>query len=68
MIARLSSRVIAIAVLLGIFCVPAAAARVPATKLLPKKTLAYLRVADVPQLVEAFQQTNLGRMLADPQI
>ncbi len=44
------------------------AAPVPATRLLPKTTLVYVSVASVPQLVDSFQQTNLGRMFADPQI
>ncbi|MCC7086781.1 MAG: hypothetical protein IT427_17415 [Pirellulales bacterium] len=46
----------------------AQAARVAAPKLLPKSTYFYLQVANVPELVGAFQQTNLGRMIADPQI
>jgi len=46
----------------------AQAQHVSAEKLLPKNTLAYVHVASVPELVEAFQQTNLGRMIADPQI
>jgi hypothetical protein len=44
------------------------AERVTAEKLLPKNTLAYVHVASVPELVEAFKQTNLGRMIADPQV
>jgi len=41
---------------------------VPALRLLPRKTLAYLHVPSVPDLVWAFQQTNTGRMVVDPQI
>jgi hypothetical protein len=44
------------------------AAPVSATRLLPKNTLVYASVASVPALVDSFQQTNLGRMVADPQI
>ncbi len=44
------------------------AAPLPAIKLLPKNTLVYANVASVPELVDSFQQTNLGRMFADPQI
>src|SRR5262249_7839696 len=46
----------------------AQAARVVAPKLLPKDTYFYLQVANVPELVSTFQQTNMGRMIADPQI
>jgi hypothetical protein len=48
--------------------VAANAAHVPAERLLPRRTLAYLHVANVPDLVAAFQQTNFGRMINDPQI
>ena len=46
----------------------AKAAHVDAARLLPRKTLAFLQVPSVPGLIAAFQQTNLGRMIADPQI
>ena len=42
--------------------------RLPASQLLPKETLAYLRIADVPELVERFQTTAMGQMLKDPQL
>ena len=46
----------------------ASAGHVPAERLLPRRTLAYLHVGNVPDLVNAFQQTNFGRMINDPQI
>ncbi|HEY2826672.1 MAG TPA: hypothetical protein VGJ04_03650 [Pirellulales bacterium] len=46
----------------------AQAAHVPAERLLPRRTLAYLHVPNVHDLVDAFQQTNFGRMINDPQI
>ena len=42
--------------------------RLSAENLLPKNTVAYVHVASVPDLVAAFQQTNIGRMIADPEI
>jgi hypothetical protein len=61
---------LAVAVLVALFGLgrPAFAAHVAAPKLLPRKTLAYVHVPSVPDLVWAFQQTNTGRMIADPQI
>jgi hypothetical protein len=44
------------------------AQRSTAENLLPKNTLAYVHVASVPNLVTAFQQTNIGRLIADPQV
>lgn len=44
------------------------AARAIAPKMLPKRTLAYVRVADVADLVERFKQTSIGRMVQDPQL
>lgn len=37
-------------------------------KLLPKTTLAYLRVADSQELIEAFQETAIGRLGKDEKI
>ena len=48
--------------------VPSQGAHVPAERLLPRRTLAYLHVPSVPDLVDAFQETNFGRMINDPQI
>ncbi|MEO8497176.1 MAG: hypothetical protein ABI614_19050, partial [Planctomycetota bacterium] len=39
-----------------------------APHLLPSETLAYLRVANVPELVEKFRNTAMGRIAADPQV
>jgi hypothetical protein len=46
----------------------ALAQRSTAEKLLPKNTLAYVHVASVPDLVDGFKQTNIGRLFADPQV
>lgn len=42
--------------------------RPSAPRLLPEKTLAYIRVADVPELREGVRQSGLGRMLSDEQM
>jgi hypothetical protein len=47
---------------------PASAARPSAPKLLPKKTLAYVRVADSRELAEAFMKTSVGRLTQDEKI
>ncbi len=39
-----------------------------APHLLPAETLAYVRVANVPELVEKFRHTAMGRIAADPQV
>ncbi|MDX1965179.1 MAG: hypothetical protein SFX18_18690 [Pirellulales bacterium] len=44
------------------------AARAESTKLLPKETLVYVRVANVPEFVSRFRETGFARMLADPQM
>lgn len=62
------SALAALVALLALCSSPVLAAHVPAPKLLPRKTLAYVHVPSVPDLVAAFQQTNTGRMVADPQI
>ena len=54
--------------LLFIAVASAKGAHVPAEKLLPRRTLAYLHVPSVPDLVDAFQETNFGRLINDPQI
>ncbi|MFO7907265.1 MAG: hypothetical protein ACQESR_21365 [Planctomycetota bacterium] len=46
----------------------ALAQRPGAPKLLPKMTLAYVRVADSGELVDAFMQTSMGRLGRDNQI
>ena len=45
-----------------------AAARPPATKLLPEETVVFLSVADAPELAERFMNTALGQMSQDPQL
>ncbi len=47
---------------------PASAERPSAPKLLPKKTLAYVRVADSRELAEAFMKTSVGRLSQDEKI
>ncbi len=44
------------------------AERPSAPKLLPKKTLAYLRVADSRELADSFMQTSMGRLGRDEKI
>jgi hypothetical protein len=39
-----------------------------APHLLPAETLAYVRIANVPELVEKFRETAMGRIVADPQV
>ncbi len=46
----------------------ARAERPAAPQLLPKKTLAYVRVADSRQLVDQFMTTSMGRLLQDEKI
>ncbi len=53
---------------LAVVAAPARADHVPADKLLPGNTLLFAHVASAPQLVEAFKQTNFGRMALDPDI
>lgn len=59
-----------LAALLGIFLVSqsAMAQRPAAPRLLPKDTLLYLRVADMPDLIERFQETSAGRISQDAQV
>ena len=40
----------------------------PAPKLLPQKTLAYLRISSVPDLTKGFNKTAFGRLFKDPKI
>ncbi|MHB0959803.1 MAG: hypothetical protein ACYC0X_30245 [Pirellulaceae bacterium] len=47
---------------------PAQAERPSAPKLLPKKTLAYVRVADSRELAEDFMKTSVGRLSQDEKI
>lgn len=55
--------------LIAVLLVSQAWAERPATaRLLPEKTLAYLRVADVPTSVEKFKETAIGRIGADEEI
>jgi hypothetical protein len=46
----------------------ARAQRPTAPKLLPEKTLAFIRVTDAPQLAERFQETAVARMARDEQM
>lgn len=60
----------------GLFCFCGLALSLPNTwakrpsapKLLPKMTLAYMRVADSRELVDAFRQTSMGRLGQDKRI
>jgi hypothetical protein len=47
---------------------PGWAARPPASKLLPDKTVFYLSVSDARDMARRFQNTALGRMSQDPQL
>jgi hypothetical protein len=44
------------------------AAAPPASKLLPDRTVAFLSVANAPDMARRFQNTALGRMSQDPQL
>jgi hypothetical protein len=44
------------------------AERPTAPHLLPDTTLAYVRVANVPDLVEQFRKTAMGKIVSDPQV
>lgn len=46
----------------------ARAERPSAPKLLPKSTIAYIRIADSRELIDAFQNTTLGKLGRDAQI
>ncbi len=61
---------VAVFVVWAILATPhaALAQRSAAENLLPKNTLAFVHVASVPTLVEGFKQTNIGRLIADPQV
>lgn len=57
------------ATLLTIFSSPLAFAQRPsAPRLLPNKTLAYLRIDDTRDLKAKMGETGMGKMMADPQI
>ena len=47
---------------------PAFAQRPVAPKLLPVETIAILRIADTPQLIERFRQTSLGKIGRDESV
>jgi len=57
-----------LALLLGAVTRPALAERVTAPKLLPKNTVAFVRVANVPELTGKFKETSIGRMAEDPKL
>jgi hypothetical protein len=61
---------VAVATLLcvAIWTTPIRAERPTAPKLLPKSTIAYLRIADSQELIEAFQNTTLGKLGRDDKI
>ena len=44
------------------------AERPTAPHLLPESTLAYVRVASVPEVVEKFRETAMGKITTDPQV
>src|SRR6188768_3719449 len=46
----------------------ALAERAASSLLLPKDTLAYIRLAHVPEFAARFRETGFGRMLNDPQM
>ncbi|MEE2706949.1 MAG: hypothetical protein VX988_07845 [Planctomycetota bacterium] len=55
-------------VCLGLVASPARSERASAPQLLPENTLAYLRIADGPDLVKRFKDTSIGRLGTDEQI
>ncbi len=57
-------------ILVTILAAPPAAnaQRSAAENLLPKNTLAFVHVASVPTLIDGFKKTNIGRLIADPQV
>lgn len=54
--------------LLGIFSCAVVADRPACYQLLPSKTLAYVRVADIKELGERFNETSVGRMFQEQQL
>jgi hypothetical protein len=54
--------------ILGLLANVSEAQRPVAPKLLPDTTIAYLRVADTPQLIARFRETALGRIGQDEQV
>lgn len=60
--------VVAALVGLGLLVDVALAQRPIAPKLLPDTTIAYLRVADAPRLIERFRETALGRIGQDEEV
>ncbi len=58
---------VAFALLVGVLS-QRSVARPPAPRLLPAETLAYLRVADVPEMIAQFQESTLGRIAQDEQV
>lgn len=46
----------------------ASAQRRPAAELLPEKTVAYVRIPDVREMMQKMQDTSMGRMMADPEV
>lgn len=52
----------------ALICQSAQAQRPAAPRLLPKDTLLYLRIADMPDLIERFQETSVGRISQDEQV
>jgi hypothetical protein len=53
---------------MALICQAAQAERPVAPRLLPKDTLLYLRIADMPDLIERFQETSVGRISQDEQV
>jgi len=57
-------------VLLGVFFTAnfALAQRAAGPQLLPKETMAFVRIANVPEFANRFRDTGMGKMLVDPQL
>lgn len=52
-----------------LLALPAAYAERPAApRMLPEETVVYLRARDMPEMIEKFNETGLGKILADEQI
>ncbi len=58
-------------VVLAVFCWASGSARAEraaSSLMLPKETLAYIRLAHVPEFAQRFRETGFGRMFSDPQL
>jgi hypothetical protein len=64
----LAERVVLTVLVFVLTAAPVWGQRPTAPRLLPKDTLAYVRVADMPELIKRFQDTSVGRISQDAQV